>query len=85
MRDPPERLCEPARKGDITWRRWCDRDKYAGPITTQWNITVWPTIHVLDSRGIIRFRNVAADQLDSILSRLAQEIADRQKSISVGR
>ena len=62
-----------ARKDDITWRCWCDRDKYAGQITTQWNITVWPTIHVLDRHAFIRHRNVAADHLEEVLKKLLQE------------
>jgi peroxiredoxin len=72
MSDPPERLREAIRKGDITWPCWCDRD-WTGPITSQWNITTWPTIHVLDRRGVIRYRNASPDQLEAVLERLLQE------------
>jgi peroxiredoxin len=63
MSDPPERLREASRKGDITWACWCDHDSSSGPITSQWNINSWPTMHVVDQDGVIRQRNVAVDQL----------------------
>ena len=73
MSDPPERLREAIRKGDITWPCWCDRDWDTGPITGQWNIATWPTIQVLDRRGVIRYRNASLNRLEAVLERLLQE------------
>jgi peroxiredoxin len=77
MSDPPEPLRQAVRRGDITWRCWCDGDRNSGPITTQWNITAWPTIHVLDQDGVIRQRNVAVAQLQVVLENLLQEQEQR--------
>jgi peroxiredoxin len=72
MSDPPERLREAIKRGDIGWRCWCDGDRNSAPITTRWNITSWPTIHVLDQQGIIRQRRVSVDQLEGIVRRLIE-------------
>lgn len=73
MSDAPERLRGAIRKGDITWPCWCDHDRSSGPITTQWNINSWPTMHLLDQDGVIRQRNVSVGQLQGVLEKLLQE------------
>ena len=72
--DSAERLREATRSGNISWHCWCDGNS-PGPITTQWNFTAWPTIHVLDQHGVIRHRNVPVDQLQGILEKLLREQA----------
>ena len=42
---------------NITWRNVVDGDT-RGPIATKWNIQGWPTIFVLDSKGVIRHRDL---------------------------
>jgi hypothetical protein len=47
------------KKEDFTWRTWWDRGgdgHREGPITSQFNASVWPTLYVLDHRGIIRYQ-----------------------------
>jgi thiol-disulfide isomerase/thioredoxin len=46
-----------AREG-MTWRSFSDGDPATGPIVSSWGINSWPTIYVLDTKGIIRFKNV---------------------------
>jgi thiol-disulfide isomerase/thioredoxin len=46
-----------AEKG-ITWRSWWDRDPARGPIATRWDVHAWPTVIVLDAKGVIRFRGL---------------------------
>ena len=77
MSDPPERLRQAVRKGDITWPCWCDHDHSSGPITTQWNINSWPTMHLVDQDGVIRQRNVSVGQLQGVLEKLLQEQGQR--------
>lgn len=40
------------KKGDVTWRAWYDGQE--GPIAKAWNVSGWPTVYVLDSKGVIR-------------------------------
>ncbi len=38
----------------ITWRSFWDGEK--GPITTKWNVQAWPTLYLLDGKGVIRYK-----------------------------
>lgn len=41
----------------MTWPSfWNGKEGPKGPIATAWNVHGWPTIFVLDSEGIIRFK-----------------------------
>jgi hypothetical protein len=39
----------------ITWRQAIDGTTQ-GPIATRWNVQGWPTLYVLDAKGVIRFK-----------------------------
>ena len=41
-------------KENITWRSWWDGGSTQGPIAKKWNVHGWPTIYVLDGKGVIR-------------------------------
>ena len=44
---------------NITWRSfWNGPDGTQGNIAERWNVQSWPTIYVLDTEGVIRFKNV---------------------------
>ena len=42
--------------GEITWRCWWDKGGPRGPISTAWNVHAYPTVYVLDHRGVIRLK-----------------------------
>jgi peroxiredoxin len=53
------KLREWMKREAITWRTWCDGRMSAntpGPISRQYNVSVWPTLYVLDHRGVIRYK-----------------------------
>lgn len=56
----------------ITWRSWWD-ESTNGPIATQWKVDGWPTIFVLDTKGIIRYQDVRGKALDEAVDRLLKE------------
>jgi|SRR5581483_3806715 len=58
----------------ITWRSWWDGGSTEGPIASRWNISGWPTIYVLDSKGIIRYRDLRGPKLDEAVDTLLKEI-----------
>jgi hypothetical protein len=64
----------------ITWRSWWDGGGTSGPIAThgpiatQWNVTVWPTLYVLDGKGVIRYKSVRGPGLDKAVDTLLAEI-----------
>jgi hypothetical protein len=59
-------------KDQINWRSWWDGST-TGPITRTWNVHAFPTLHVLDHRGVIRYKAVYGDALDEAIDLLVQE------------
>jgi thiol-disulfide isomerase/thioredoxin len=38
----------------VTWRMWYDGGGTGGPIATRWEVDSWPTLVLIDSKGVIR-------------------------------
>jgi hypothetical protein len=57
----------------LTWRSWWDGGSTEGPIASKWNVRGWPTTYVLDSRGVIRYKNVRDDELEKAVGTLLKE------------
>jgi len=54
-----EQLSKSIESGTITWRCWWEaRDDGLRPIAERWKIRAWPTIFLIDERGIIRARSL---------------------------
>jgi hypothetical protein len=68
-----EQLKEAMQKEQITWRSWWDKTT-SGPIATEWNVHAWPTIYVLDQKGVIRAKNVRGEAMDKVLDNLLEEM-----------
>tara|TARA_R110002111_G_scaffold214847_5_gene277696 strand:+ start:755 stop:1087 length:333 start_codon:yes stop_codon:yes gene_type:complete len=60
----------------ITWRSfWDGRDgQQWGPIGKAWHVRSWPTIYVLDAKGVIRFKNVRGEKMDAAVDKLLAEM-----------
>lgn len=67
----------------MTWRSWWDGAITQGPIATKWNVHGWPTLYVVDHKGIIRHKWVGSPgekTLDEALNKLVREVeADAKK------
>jgi hypothetical protein len=61
-------------KEQITWRSFWNGGSTDGPISRRWNVSSWPTIYVLDSKGAIRFKNVRGADLDQAVDTLLAEM-----------
>ena len=59
---------------EIPWRSFRDA-KSAGvrTISGQYNVHGWPTVYVLDRKGVIRAKNFYGDELDELLEELVEE------------
>ena len=64
----------------IVWRSWFDGGGKEGPIATKWQIATWPTLYILDAKGVIRHIEAEGgtpdtktidDVVDSLLKGLA--------------
>jgi len=69
-----EALKEVMTKEEITWRSWWDGGSTRGPIAGQFNVSSWPTIYVLDAKGVIRYKGVRGEAMDKAVDTLLAEI-----------
>ena len=61
----------------ITWRSfWCGKEGTGGTIPTEWNVSGWPTLFVMDHKGVIRHKwlgNPGDEKLDAAIDKLVAE------------
>jgi hypothetical protein len=68
-------------KEEITWPSWWNGGGTDGGIAKKWNVRGWPTIYVLDHKGVIRFKNKREEALDKAVDALIEEMeAETRKS-----
>ena len=73
-----EKIQEVVKEKNLTWRSfWNGSNGTGGPISTKWGVTGWPTIYVLDSKGVIRYKNVRGDSMDRALETLLAEMGEK--------
>ena len=59
----------------VTWRSFWNGPKgTSGPISARWNVRGWPTIYVLDHKGVIRFKDVRGEEMDQAVDQLLAEL-----------
>ena len=66
----------------ITWRSFWAREKGPeGPIPMAWNVSGWPTIYLIDEKGVIRSKTAIGRTLDARIEKLvaSAEIANGKK------
>ena len=68
--DPKARLRTAMKANNITWRSFWDGGNTSGPIASAWGVRGWPTIYVIDDRGVIRYKNVRGKAMDSAVDTL---------------
>ena len=66
-------------KEQITWRSWWDGGKIGGPIATGWNVHGWPTLYVVDAKGIIRDKSIGPKDMDHLIEELVKEASETKK------
>jgi hypothetical protein len=70
-----EALKKVLEKENITWRSfWNGPSGTNGPISTEWRVRGWPTIYVLDAKGVIRGRDVRGEAMDRVVDTLLAEL-----------
>jgi hypothetical protein len=71
--DSKERALSALKRENITWRSYWDGGNTKGPIATRWNVRSWPTIYVLDQKGVIRYKGVRGKAMDDAVDTLLAE------------
>jgi len=59
----------------LNWRSFWNGGSTNGPISTEWCIGGWPTVYLIDHKGVIRWKSVGVKQevLDAELEKLLVE------------
>lgn len=81
--DPRPRLRTALKKRKLVWRSFWDGGNTTGPIAKAYQVSEWPTIYVIDHKGIIRqkgegVRGGRARWLEPVLKKL---IAEAEKDL----
>jgi thiol-disulfide isomerase/thioredoxin len=65
----------------MTWPSWFDGAAGTGPIARRYHIRAYPTVFVLDARGVIRDRSLSSvgfdDAVDKLLAEMKQPTSGR--------
>jgi hypothetical protein len=79
-----EKLKPTLKEEEITWRSfWNGPMGTSGPISTEWNIHGWPTLFVIDHKGVIRHKWLGSPGdkiLDEAIEKLVAEAEKGGKS-----
>jgi hypothetical protein len=72
-----EKLKKAMEEEHITWRSWWNGPEGTdGPISTKWNVSGWPTLYILDHKGVIRHKYLGSPGdkvLDQAIAKLVKE------------
>ena len=77
--DDKDKLKKVLEEEKITWRSWWDGGSTEGPIATKYNVRGWPTIYVLDAKGVIRYKDVRGEAMDKAVDALLKEMEKEKK------
>ncbi len=59
----------------VTWRSfWNGERGTSGPISSKWGVRSWPTIYVLDHKGVIRFKGPRGEKMTEAVEQLLAEM-----------
>jgi hypothetical protein len=70
-----DKLKERMKEESITWRSWWDGGDTNGPIANQFNVHGWPTLYIIDHRGVIRHKYLGfpgPERFDSAIDALLE-------------
>jgi hypothetical protein len=72
-----EALQPALKKENITWRSfWNGPEGTDGPISVKWNVRGWPTLYLIDAKGVIRHKwlgSPSTEVLDKAIDELVTE------------
>jgi hypothetical protein len=60
---------------NLNWPNWWDDGRLDGPIHTIWQVSERPAIHVLDAKGVIRYKNILPEDVDEAIDKLLEQLS----------
>lgn len=61
-----------------TWRSFYDGQQ--GQICTSWSIHSFPSIFIIDAKGVLRFRDLRGEEMETAVEKLLAEAEAEKKS-----
>lgn len=62
-----------SQKDQVTWRSFYDRTT-GGPICRAWSVSGFPTLYVIDPKGVIRLVTHNGDEMEQAVEKLLAEM-----------
>src|SRR4029077_1069369 len=59
-------------KEPMPWAHWWEGAE--APLVKQWNVRFFPTIYVIDAKGVIRHKNLRGEELEKAIEKLLAEV-----------
>lgn len=69
----PEEFRAQCQKEGVTWPSFFDGGLVGGPIATRFGVSGWPTIYILDKKGVIRALNLRGEKMTEMVETLLAE------------
>lgn len=76
--DQPGRMKRLIDRKAVTWRNWDDGP--GGYIAEEWQVSGYPTLYVLDAKGVIRYKNLRGAELEAAVAELVAEAAGEKSA-----
>lgn len=73
-RDTLKRL---RKNGTILWNSIWDGGSNDGPVAARWGVRSWPTLYLLDQKGVIRHIDLRGEELEKAIEELIGELETR--------
>ena len=70
--DSKERLKELVADGTTTWRNFTNEQAY-GKISEKWGVQGWPTLYLIDHKGVIRHKGLRGEEMEKAIKNLVAE------------
>jgi hypothetical protein len=66
----------------IKWPCFWDGGSTGGPIAKQWNVHGWPTIYIVDEKGVIRYKPELDERaIDDDIYKLLSELRSKSSGV----
>lgn len=75
---PADQVLKRLQKEGINWRNAIDETP-SGPWATRWNISGWPTLFLVDAKGVIRERWLGSPGDDVLDAKIDELVAEANK------
>ena len=76
--DDPETWKQRSKSNPVAWRN-APEGSTSGPLCRAWGVNSFPTIYVLDGKGVVRFTRVRGEALDKAVDDLLAELEAQPK------